>query len=367
MKPARYTIILVDDNKATLTMGREMLKTFYKIYLAPSAAKLFELCETFLPDLILLDIDMPDMNGYEAIKRLKADARLADIPVIFLTAKNDDESEVDGLDLGAADYMSKPFSGPLLLKRVSNQLLIIQQKRELLASQAALEDHMHHLAETVHSEAKKVTTMQNALIATVADLVECRDAYTGGHVTRTQRYLKALMSEVIRKGLYKDEISEWDIEHFLACSPLHDIGKIAISDLILNKSGKLTPDEFEIMKTHVTVGVDAIERIIDKMGENAFMLHTLYITGTHHEKWDGTGYPMGLKGNNIPLEGQLMAIADVYDSLISTRPYKKALTHEKVCEIIKEGAGSHFNPVLVDAFCGVEKEFAKIAQEVVSR
>jgi len=364
MEHARYTIILVDDNKANLTMGREMLKTFYKVYLAPSAAKLFEICDSLLPDLILLDIDMPEMSGYEAIKKLKADRRLADVPVIFLTAKSDDDSELEGLELGAVDYITKPFSGPLLLKRVANQLLIARQTRELLANKTALEEYTDKLEETLQSKASKVIALQNALITTVADLVECRDKHTGGHVIRTQRYLEALTTELMKRKLYADEIARWDIEHFLSSAPLHDVGKIAITDLILNKPGRLNPDEFEIMKTHVTVGVDAIERIIDNMGENTFLLHTMYIAGTHHEKWDGSGYPMGLKGENIPLEGQLMAIADVYDALISVRPYKKAFTHEEACKIIENGAGSHFNPVLVSIFCEVEEKFAKIAQEI---
>jgi putative two-component system response regulator len=364
MEHRRDTIILVDDNKANLTMGREMLKTFYKVYLALSAANLFEICENLLPDLILLDIEMPDMNGYEAIKKLKANTRLADIPVIFLTAKCDDESELAGLELGAVDYISKPFSAPLLLKRVANQLLITRQKKDLLANQAFLEDYTGNLEEMVQKKATKVIALQNALIATVADLVECRDKHTGGHIARTQRYLEALTAELISRKLYADEIADWDIEHFLSSAPLHDVGKIAITDLILNKPGKLTPDEFEIMKTHVTVGIDAIERIIDSMGENNFLLHTMYIAGTHHEKWDGSGYPMGLKGENIPLEGQLMAIADVYDALISVRPYKKAFSHEDACKIIEKGAGSHFNPALVNIFCEVEDKFAKIAEEI---
>jgi len=360
----RDKIILVDDNKANLTMGREMLKTFYKVYPAPSAATMFDICEMTLPDLILLDIDMPEMNGYEALKKLKADSRLADIPVIFLTAKSDDDSELNGLELGAADYISKPFSGPLLLKRIANQLLITRQKRELLASQSALKDYTDNLEEMVQSKATRVIGLQNALIATVADLVECRDKHTGGHVARTQRYLEALTVELMNKKLYAEQMAGWDIEHFLSSAPLHDVGKIAITDLILNKPGKLTPEEFEIMKTHVTVGIDAIERIIDNMGENTFLLHTMYIAGTHHEKWDGTGYPMGLKGDNIPLEGQLMAIADVYDALISVRPYKKAFSHEDACRIIENGSGSHFNPLLVGIFSQVEGQFAQIAEEI---
>ena len=180
---------------------------------------------------------------------------------------------------------------------------------------------------------------------------------------RTQRYLQALTDALVREGIYKEAVSEWDIGFFLLSAQLHDVGKIAISDLILNKPDKLTPEEFDIMKDHVAVGVDAIERIMDNTEEHAFLDHALRIAGTHHEKWDGTGYPIGLKGNNIPLEGRLMAIADVYDALISERPYKKAFTHEETCRIIEEGAGKHFDPVLVEVFRKIEDQFERIVRD----
>jgi len=269
------------------------------------------------------------MNGYEAIKLLKADERFADIPVIFLTSKSDEGSELEGFDLGAVDYISKPFSSPLLLKRIANQLLIVR-------SQAALKDYADNLEKRVQEKTAEVVDLQNVVLTTVADLVEFRDKLTGGHVTRTQLYMKALVKELIDKEIYKEETSTWDIDFFLSSAPLHDVGKIAITDLILNKPAKLTPEEFEIMKTHVNAGIDAIERMINNAHENAFLRHTLYIAGTHHEKWDGTGYPVGLKGLNIPLEGRLMAIADVYDALISERPYKKPFPHEEAKKIIED-------------------------------
>ncbi|MCL2305575.1 MAG: response regulator [Planctomycetaceae bacterium] len=357
MENIRPTIILVDDNPANLVQGKNILKTFYKVFPAPSAAKLFETLENVLPDLILLDIVMPEMDGFEAIKILKADARFASIPVIFLTAVNDEKSELEGLDLGAVDYISKPFSAPLLLKRIANQLLIVR-------SQAALKDYAENLETKVRTKTAEVLNLQNAVLVTVADLVEFRDQPTGGHITRTQRYMKALIDELIRRGLHQEEISQWNMDYFLPSVPLHDVGKIAITDLILNKPDRLTPEEFEIMKTHVTVGIDAIEKIMSNTPGHAFLRHTLYIVGTHHEKWDGTGYPMGLKGNNIPLEGRLMAIADVYDALISARPYKEAFSHEAASQIIEDGAGTHFDPDLVDVFRAVKGKFAQIVQEI---
>jgi len=364
MEKNRSKIIIVDDNMANLTVGRNMLKTFYEVYPAPSAEKLFEILENVIPDLVLLDIEMPEMDGYEAIKKMKADSRFAEIPVIFVTAKSDDISELLGLDLGAVDYVSKPFSAPLLLKRIANHLLIERQKNDLLASRAALKDYADNLEIKVNDKTREVINLQNAVLTTVADLVEFRDKLTGGHIARTQRYLKALVEELIKEGKYSEEIAKWNMDFFLPSAQLHDVGKIAITDLILNKPGKLTPEEVEIMRTHVTVGVDAIEKIMRHADEHAFLRHALLIAGTHHEKWDGTGYPVGLKGRNIPLEGQLMAIADVYDALISVRPYKKAFTHEEACKIIEESEGTHFDPVLVAVFKNVKGEFEKASLEI---
>jgi putative two-component system response regulator len=360
MDNIRSKIILVDDNKANLAMGRNLLKTFYEVYPASAASKLFEILGNVTPDLILLDIEMPEMNGYEAIRQLKADPRLSQIPVIFLTSKNDADSEMEGFDLGAVDYVSKPFSGPLLLKRIANQLLIERQRKELVASREALKDYADNLEVKVNEKTEEVISLQNAVLATVANLVEFRDTMTGGHINRTQRYLQALTDEMVRQGVYADEVTQWNMPFFISSAQLHDVGKIAISDLILNKPARLTDEEREIMKTHVTAGVDAIEQIMDETRGHSFLEHALLIAGTHHEKWDGTGYPVGLKGQNIPLEGRLMAIADVYDALISERPYKKPFSHEDACRIIEEGSGSFFDPALVAVFKRVEDRFHQI-------
>jgi len=356
----RKKIFIVDDVPANLTIGRNLLKSYYDVFPAPSAAKLFEILEKTIPDLVLLDVDMPEMNGYEAIRIMKENPRFKDIPVIFLTAKDDEASEMEGFDLGAADYVTKPFSGPLLLRRISNLLLIEQQKRDLQANQAALKDYADNLEIKVYEKTAEVFDLQNAVLTTVADLVEFRDELTGGHTARTQLYLKTLVDELFRGNVYKEEIENWNMAFFLPSAQLHDVGKIAISDLILNKPGPLTPEEFEIMKSHVTVGVEAIEKIMSETKEHAFLQHALSIAGTHHEKWDGTGYPLGLKGADIPLEGRLMAIADVYDALVSERPYKKSFSHEKACEIIAESAGKHFDPALVEVFKRVEDKFKNI-------
>ena len=360
----RSRIILVDDVLSYLEQGRNMLKTFYEVFPAPSAAKLFEILENVIPDLILLDIEMPEMNGYETIKKLKADERYADIPVIFLTALNDVNSEREGFDLGAVDYVLKPFSAPLLLKRIENQLLIVRRTKDLQASQATLQDYADNLTAKVQEKTEEVLELQNVVLATLTDLVEFRDNPTGGHIRRTQLYLKALTDELIRQdSVYREEIEKWNIDFFLQSAQLHDVGKLTISDVILNKPGKLTKEEFEIMKTHVTAGVDAIERILSHTKKHAFLNHALLITGTHHEKWDGSGYPIGLRGRNIPLEGRLMAVADVYDALVSERPYKKIISVEEAYDIIEKGSGTHFDPVIADAFRSAKDEFTRIVKE----
>jgi putative two-component system response regulator len=360
----RNKVILVDDNISSLTQGRNILKMFYEVYPAPSAAKLFEILENVIPDLILLDVEMPEISGYEAIRRLKADSRFAEIPVIFLTALDNDNNELEGLELGAVDYISKPFSAPLLLKRIASQLLIVRQHNDLLISRTALQDYVSNLEKNVHDRTVEVFHLQNAVLSTVADMVEFRDKHTGGHTARTSRYLKVLVDELIRTGTYKEETAEWNLDFLLPSAQLHDVGKIAITDLILNKPGKLTPEEFEIMKTHVTVGIDAIEKIMANTEEHAFLRHALAIVGTHHERWDGMGYPLRMQGKDIPLEGRLMAIADVYDALIAVRPYKHSYSHEEACAIIESEAGSHFDAALIDIFRNVKDQFAQIAKEV---
>jgi putative two-component system response regulator len=253
---------------------------------------------------------------------------------------------------------------PLLRKRVELHLTVEEQKRalkaqkqELEATQAELENFNDNLKAMVEEKTKKVLELQSAILKTVADLVESRDDITGGHVERTQRWLKVLIGGLQELGLYREQTQDWDIELMLQSSQLHDVGKIAIADSILNKPGRLTPEEFEEIKKHSAIGIQIIERIEANTSESDFLKYAKIFAGTHQEKWDGTGYPMGLAGEDIPLQGRLLAIADVYDALISDRPYKKAFTHEEAVRIILEGKGTHFDPVLVDVFEQVADQF----------
>ena len=352
MGPKREIVFIVDDNITNLIVSKNNLADKYDVFTAPSGKKLFQLLEKVTPELILLDIEMPEMDGYEVIKVLKSAERTAHIPVIFLTAKNDPDSEVKGLDLGAVDYIMKPFSRELLLKRVEIHILIEAQKKQL-------KNYSRNLEGEVSKKTKTVLELQNAILKTVAELVECRDSITGGHIERTQSYLKMLVELLEDNNVYKKEFSSWDMELFVMSSQLHDVGKIAIKDEILLKPGRLTPEEFEIMKQHTTAGGDIIRKIEKSTSQSDFLNHAEALAESHHEKWDGTGYPYGLKEDQIPLQGRLMAIVDVYDALTNERLYKKAFSHTKSVEIIKDGAGKHFDPLIAEIFLRNEQEFER--------
>jgi len=358
MQAEQKKIFLVDDNATNLTIGKNALIGKYNVFTIPSGEKLLKMLEKTTPDLILLDVEMPEMDGYETIKIVKNNKNTSHIPVIFLTAKTETEDELEGLSLGAIDYITKPFSPPLLLKRIEVHLLVEEQKNEL-------KNYNDNLKEMVREKTQTVVNLQNAILKTVAEMVECRDDITGAHIERTQAYLQALLEKIVEEKLYKNQVSSWDINVFVQSAQLHDVGKIAIKDSILQKPDKLTPEEFEEMKTHTIFGEMIINKISKSAVEDAFLSHAKVFALSHHEKWDGSGYPIGLSVESIPLEGRLMAIADVYDALVSSRPYKKAFSHEKALEIICEGKGKHFDPKLVDVFLSVENIFKEISETII--
>jgi len=350
MLESRRRVILVDDNPINLKLARNTLMGKYDVFTVPSAEKLFELLEKTLADIILLDVMMPEMNGYDAIKVLKNNPRTASIPVIFLTSKADANSELEGFIHGAVDYVSKPFSPQLLLKRVDVHVLVESQKKEL-------EYINQNLQQLVEEKTEEINELQNAILKTMSNLVEYRDDVTGGHVERSEQLLKLLTDEMIKRNVYRDELKNWDMKQFLHSSQLHDVGKIAIRDNILMKPAKLTTEEFDEMKKHTFYGEKVIEKIQSSTKESVFLTHAKIMAGTHHEKWDGSGYPRGLSGTEIPLQGRLLALVDVYDALISQRPYKKPFPQDQSLQIIKEGSGVHFDPALVEMFTAAVQNF----------
>jgi len=336
------TIFLVDDSDTNLATAEEALEKQYNVMTIPSAKKMFSLLEKITPDLIMLDIEMPEIDGFESIKLLKNNYSYADIPVVFLTSRNDAAVEAHGFELGAIDFITKPFSAPVLLNRVKVHL---------------------DIDEIIHERTAHLRQIQNAIIYVLADMVENRDKVTGGHIERTTIYVKMLLEAMLEQKVYLEEICDWDFDAVSSSARLHDVGKIAISDSILNKPGKLTTEEFETMKTHVLEGEKTIDKIINLTGEEEFLNNAKLFAGYHHEHWDGSGYPRGVKETDIPLQGRLMAISDVYDALVSDRPYKKAFSDEEASNILKEESGKHFDPCLVDVFYSIKDKFKAVREE----
>ncbi len=348
-------ILVVDDNVTNLNIVRKALEESYDLVLLPSGEKALKVLERVSPDLILLDVEMPEMDGFTVIQEIKKmPLPISEIPVIFLTAKDDAYSEFEGLDLGAVDYIAKPFSFPLLLKRVGLHLKLAQQQREL-------QNYSTNLEGMVREKTQVITQLQYAIVHGLADMVEKRDGSTGGHLVRTRNFLKVLMQKVLDKGVYKDEFQNIDIELYAHASQMHDVGKISIPDSILLKEGRLTDVEFIIMREHTVIGASAIRSAMSNIQDAEFLSVAAEFASSHHEKWNGTGYPNNLAGENIPITGRLMAIVDVYDALISERPYKKPMPHDEAVALIKEESGKHFDPKLVNIFLEVADTFKEIS------
>jgi len=358
----RETVLVIDDSPEILGLANELLKHDYRVKAANAGEKGLRLATAEpVPDIILLDIVMPDLNGHEVCRRLKADPVTRDIPVLFLTAMHDEADEEAGFALGAADYLAKPISGPILRARVKAQIAI-KQASDFIKGKNVF------LAGEIGKRAKELEFIQDVTILALASLAETRDNETGNHLRRTQHYLLALAEHLQRHPRFSLELTRTHIELIFKSAPLHDIGKVGIPDAILLKPGKLTAEEFEIMKTHTTLGRQAIEHAEQQMGRSApFLAFAKEIAFSHQEKWDGSGYPQGLAGDRIPISARLMAVADVYDALVSLRSYKPPMSHEQAYRIIVESRGTHFDPDVVDAFVAVEAEFIAIAARFMDR
>lgn len=355
----RHSILIVDDSPDNLALLSSLLKGTYKVKAAVEGRDALEIAGGYdPPDLILLDIMMPVMDGYEVCQKLKENPKTSEIPVLFLTAKSNAPDEEKGLSLGAVDYIAKPISPPIVLARIATHL-------KLKGARDFLKDQNSFLEAEVARRTRELGIIQDATMIALGSLAETRDNDTGNHIRRTQNYIKILAESLGKHPRFMGQLTGTSIELLYKSAPLHDIGKVGIPDSILKKPGKLEPEEFEIMKTHTTIGRDAIiaaEKRLDS--PTSFLAIAREITWSHHEKWDGSGYPRGLAGEDIPLPGRLMAIPDVYDALISMRIYKRAFTHENAVEIIEKGSGSQFDPDICAAFLAISERFKEIARNM---
>lgn len=346
----RKTIVVVDDNPVNIQI---IMSSFRNEYIIIPFTSGYDAIEFFKKgqrcDLILLDVVMPEIGGFDTIKVLKSMDEAKDIPVVFLTGNMETQSQVEGLTLGAVDYIFKPFNPPLVKKRIEIHI--------------ALEEYNKNLTRLVQEKTRTIEMLSDVTVSTIVSIIGTRDEETEGHISRTGEYVTALAKELLRSGLYTDELTDENILMLRKSAPLHDLGKVGISDSILTKPGRLTNEEFEIMKTHTIIGGEAFSKAKFLMNEPSFLDYAEQLAMYHHEKWNGQGYPGGLKGTDIPLIARIMAIADVYDALISKRPYKQAMSHETATKIIAESRGTHFDPDLCDAFLRINAEFMRIAMK----
>ena len=347
--PDSYRILVVDDDQENLMILQSCLSPEFQVVTANGGRQALTLARASpAPDIVLLDILMPDLDGFGVLKRLRDQPITRDIPVIFLTSLDDTNDEMVARELGAIDYISKPIDIGLLRLRVRNQL--------------ELKRYREHLEDMVKQRTRTLTLIQQVSIETISHLAEFRDPETGGHINRTRTYVRLLAEQLRGTGAYLSELTPATIELLELSAPMHDIGKVAISDRVLLKPGKLTVEEFDQMKQHTVFGERILRQACSRLGRHSFLTIAAEIAGGHHERWDGRGYPRGLHGDDIPLAGRIMALADVYDALISKRVYKPAFSHSKAMSIISEGRGAHFDPTIVDAFLSIHGEFRECAQ-----
>jgi putative two-component system response regulator len=340
-------ILIVDDNPENLTVIGELLQPLHTVRAANSGARGLRLARLVpQPDLILLDVMMPEMDGFEVLRQLQATPETAHIPVVFLSALNTADDEERGLMRGAVDYITKPIRPPILLARVRTQL-------ELKQARDQLRHHCQDLRDDLARRLGEHQRIQDATIHALARLAETRDLETGNHLLRTQAYMQALARQLRTDARFAERIDEQQITLLTKSAPLHDIGKVGVPDSVLLKPGRLSRDEFELMKTHALIGAEAIAAAeLDGEQPMPFLQCAKQIARSHHERWDGRGYPDGLAGEAIPLPARLMALVDVYDALTSHRVYKPPIGHADACRLILAERGRHFDPALVDAFAG---------------
>lgn len=344
----KKTILIIDDVKFNIRAAQDVLGEDFKVIGALSAEAGFKVLKHTIPDLILLDIIMPETDGHQVLKILKSTPRYMNIPVIFLTADSNYETEVAGFNEGIVDYITKPFVADVLKKRIQTQISLAEYQRSM--------------EQMVHDKVSEIEDMYDLLSVSFAALTEYRDSITGGHLKNTAIYFKAFITHLAECDDYKDQLNPTIISKAIRSAPLHDVGKIAISDNLLQKPGSLTDNEFERVKLHSVIGGELFSFIGQRVTDKEFADIAYNICRYHHEKWDGTGYPEGLSGTDIPLLARIMSIVDVYDALTSERPYKKAMSHEKAMAIIAERTSTDFDPGLINEFINISDTISACLQ-----
>jgi putative two-component system response regulator len=352
-KKKRILVLILDDSITQLTELKYILEAndFMVVsYKNPiNALDYLNDKKSILPDAIISDIIMPEMDGFDFCRHVKSNLDIKDIPFIFLTSLGDNLNHKKGLELGAVDYINKPMDPDLIIARLNTNI--------------DLEQHRSHLEDIIDEKTEELEKLQQITIECIATLAEYRDNETGTHIHRTQEYIRLLANEMQKTSKYKKLLTKKCIKLLYQSAPLHDIGKIGIPDSILLKPGRLTEEEFEVMKTHTDIGRKALELADKRMGKESFLHHAAELAGYHHERWDGNGYPKGLKGEDIPFFARMMAIVDVYDALVSKRVYKDPISHHEAIKIIKSETGTHFDSEMVNAFLRVEKECKEVVEK----
>ncbi len=351
-------IMVVDDQPVNLRLMETMLgQQGYSVRSFPRGRQALAAATQTPPDLILLDISMPEMDGFEVCRRLRSEASLAAIPVIFLSGLDGEEDKLSAFESGGFDYVTKPFGFREITARIETQL----RMREL---QAKVETQNHELEQIVEAQVREIAEGQMATIFALAKLADSRDHATGRHLERVQMLCRILAMELSPSPAYSHIITARFVQNIYHASPLHDIGKVAIPDSILSKRGKLTTQEYEVMKTHAALGAETLALVLERHPANSFVRMGIEIARSHHERWDGTGYPDGLEGTDIPLSARIMAVADCYDALVSERCYKEAFPHEESMEMIARGSGHGFDPEVVRAACHAGDAFRQVSDNL---
>jgi putative two-component system response regulator len=359
----RSKILVVDDNEMNRDLlARRLSRQGHEVITANDGVAALEILNSRRVDLVLLDIMMPNLDGYQVLERMKADEFLSVLPVVMITAVDELDSAVKCIEMGADDYLTKPFNAVLLGARISACLEKRHLREQEQNQRKQIEDLNLFLTARVRQQVAEIASAQIGAIFAMSKLAESRDPETGEHLDRMREYCRLLAEDLGKQAEYAAYIDKAYIENIYSASPLHDIGKVGVPDAILSKPGKLTEDEWVIMKTHPIIGAETLREVDREHPGNAFIQTGIEIAAAHHEKWDGSGYPHGLSGKDIPLSARILALGDVYDALTSKRCYKEALSHSKAVEIIKEGEGKHFDPDVIASFLRINEEFIKVRE-----